>query len=421
MKTMENETGNGHIIYRSGNPCGLWCYTPAILQSSTGRLIVTLDIGGPGLDSPGRDRLTTRKGLGKIVFSDDAGATWAERCDFPFWHARPFESRGALYIIGNAGDLYIIKSDDDGSTWTAPVALTRGQLWHGSATNIIQDGDYLYLCMDLRSDLSIKGWNVAGLTPVLLRGNLRGNLLERAAWTFSEGFSFNERFGGALSAFGEHFGIPFYPSGRNGPRHLAPGISASPPGWLEGNIVRVADPRHIWHDPANATLHIILRVNSNGGGYAAILQARELANGRIILDGVKAPSGKELSLIPFPGGGLKFYIVYDAITRLYWMASSIIMDSMCTLSSIPAGRYNLPSNQRNILGLFYSANAVDWLLATIITKGETECHARNYPSFIFSGEDILLVARSGDDQALNGQYTNLITFHKVKQFRKLIV
>ncbi|NDL63398.1 sialidase family protein [Acerihabitans arboris] len=420
---MANTGNDGHVIYRSGNPTQLWCYTPAILKTSSGRLVVTLDLGGPGLDNQQKsiNKRTKRRGVGKIFISDDLGQSWVERGSFPFWHARPFECRGCLYIIGNAGDLYIIRSRDDGMTWTAPAPLTRNELWHGSATNILQENGAIYMCMDLRTDLAITGWNVAGLTPVILRGDDSGNLLERPAWTFSAGFAFKDKFDYRAASFGENFGIPFYPSEHAGPRSLTPTICASPPGWLEGNLVRITDPKHIWHDPNNATLYIILRANTNGSGYASVLKAIEQEDGGITLHDVKAPSGKVLSYIPFPGGSLKFYILYDAITQLYWMASSIIMDSMCKLSETPTGRYNLPSNQRNILGLYYSSNCVDWMQAHIISKGETEYHARNYPAFVFSGQDILLVARSGDGFAKDGQYANLVTFHTIRNFRSLVI
>ncbi|WP_413732649.1 sialidase family protein [Sodalis sp. RH20] len=382
-----------------------------------------MDLGGPGLDNQeaSNGSRTKRRGIGKIFISNDQGRHWAEQGSFPFWHARLFECQGCLYVIGNAGDLYIIRSQDDGLTWSAPAALTRNQLWHGSATNILQENGAIYMCMDLRTDLGISGWNVAGLTPVVLRGNGRDNLLDRSAWTFSTGFSFNEKFNYCAASFGENFGIPFYPSETAGPRSLMPTINASPPGWLEGNVVRITDPKHIWHDPANATLYIIMRTNTNGSGYAAVLKAVEQRDGGIALQVVTAPSGKLLSFIPFPGGSLKFFITYDTLTHLYWMASSIITDSMCKLSATPQGRYNLPSNQRNILGLYYSSNCIDWVQASVISKGETEYHARNYPSFVISGQDIFLVARSGDCFAKNGQYTNLITFHIIKDFRSLVI
>ncbi len=423
---MCEKNDQGQVIFRSDSPSALWCYTPAILKTSSGRLIVTMDVGGPALDDADLNlaynplsSATKRKGIGKILSSDDQGHSWNEVCTFPFWHARPFESRGMLYVIGNAGGLYIIKSEDDGNTWSAPHALTEQGLWHAAATNVLQENGFIYLCMDLRSDRSIKGWNVAGLTPVILRGNESGCLLEKTSWTFSHGLSFIDMFGNTSRGSGEYFGIPFYPSHVDRPMALAPDIHASPPGWLEGNIVRITDPRHIWYDPNQKTLHIILRANTNGAGYAAVIKAVERQNGDIFLQRIIAPSGRTILFIPFPGGGMKFYIAYDPISSFYWLATSIVTDSMCLLTAMPKGRYNLPSNQRNILGLFYSMNCVDWLFADVISKGKNEFHARNYPAFIFDGEDILLVSRSGDDLARDGQYTNLITLHRIEGFRRL--
>jgi hypothetical protein len=176
----------------------------------------------------------------------------------------------------------------------------------------------------------------------------------------------------------------------------------------------------VWYDPAGKILHILLRCNTNGGGYGSILRALEDGSGLITLDFERAPSGQRYLFLPLPGGHLKFFVSYDDVSRSYWLASSLVTDSMLSLECIPEGRYNLPSNQRNAIALHFSRNCVDWCFAGIISRGESERHARNYPAFAFDRRDLLVVARSGDDDAVDCQYTNLITFHRVKNFRDLL-
>ncbi|MDR5771159.1 MULTISPECIES: hypothetical protein [unclassified Caballeronia] len=379
---------------------------------------MTFDVGGPGISNvPHVSKKTSKEAIGIVMVSDDRGESWKTQQTFPFWHARPFAIGTQIYILGNAGDLFIIRSDDDDETWSVPHALTSDELWHGSATGYVLEGSKVYICMDKRSRLDIKGWNVAGLTPVVLRGNASSNLLNPESWTFSNGPSYADL---CPSDCGDFFGVPFYPCGTREPAMLECGRVASPPGWLEGNVVRISDARHIWHDSTQSTLHLFLRANTNGHGYAAVVRAVEKHDGSICIEPVSTPSGRKLVHLPMPGGSLKFYISYDAQSAMYWLACSVVDDSMCKISALPEGRHNLPSNQRNKLGLYFSRNCVDWMFAGMISQGNTEREARNYPSFIFDNDDLLIAARSGDTEAKDGQYTNLITLHRVLNFRSLL-
>ena len=162
------------LIYKSISPEDIYCYTPGITVTSTGRLVVTFDLGGKGVkeiyaSSQLYTERTRRLGIGKIFVSDDQGASWCFISDFNFWHARPFCIGEKIYIIGNAGDLCIICSEDDGNTWSVPSFLSQGEKWHSSACNVLFANERVYLAMEQRFyNSEIEGWNVAGLSPTLL-------------------------------------------------------------------------------------------------------------------------------------------------------------------------------------------------------------------------------------------------------------
>src|SRR5262245_49671834 len=89
------------IVYRSPDATRIWCYTPAILRTSSGRLLVTFDLGGPGVVSLDEQRTssTRRQGIGLILSSDDDGSTWQTKSNFAFWHARSEEHTSELQSL----------------------------------------------------------------------------------------------------------------------------------------------------------------------------------------------------------------------------------------------------------------------------------------------------------------------------------
>lgn len=83
-------------------------------------------------------------------------------------------------------------------------------------------------------------------------------------------------------------------------------------------------------------------------------------------------------------------------------------------------RYGLPNNERNRLVLYFSKNCVDWIFAGVISIGQKEQHARNYPSMIIDGNNLIIVSRAGNDQAKDCQYNNAIMMHQINNFRELV-
>lgn len=413
---------NDHtIVFASPDPATIFCYSPGLARGPNGRLIATLDLGGPGVASlPGPKSAHGdfgRPNQGKVFTSDDRGRTWTHRADFPFLHARPFVAGSSLYILGHDNDLRIIRSDDGGDTWSEPAWLTHDQHWHAAPCNVHYARGRVYLAMERQIYDDVKGWAVSALAPVLLRGEIGADLTQRASWTFASELAFRD----AVPADKlDHFGVPFFPSLPTAPFEAAPDRSSAPIGWLETNVVQFTDPDHIWYDPAGRTFHLWARSHTGGTGYAAIAKVVEHDDGGMSTMLETTPSGRKIAFAPCPGGQMKFHILHDDATGLFWLLSSQATDSMTRADRLPPDRYGLPNNERHRLQLHFSRNCVDWCFAGIVALGATPRQSRHYAGMVIDGDDLHVLSRSGDERAASAHNGNLITFHTVRRFRSLV-
>jgi hypothetical protein len=352
-----------------------------------------------------------------VYTSDDAGHTWTPRVVLPMLHARPFEAgAGRVYVLGHAGDLAIARSDDCGDTWSETALLTHGQWWHQAATPVEYANGRVYLVMERRTHQDVSRWDVSAIAPVLMAASVEADLLDRTAWTFSNEITFQQAVADAGLLRG--LGVPFYPADPDAARALG-ARPLSAPGWLETNVVRFRDPRHLWHDPDGRTVYLWLRTHTGTSNLAAVLRGTEDPHGGLTVGLASAPTGAPLVFLPCPGGHLKFHIVWDEPSGLFWMASSQATGSMARPDRLPAGRYGLPYNERQRLALHFSTNCVDWGFAGLVAAGAAPGESRHYASIAPCVGDLLVLSRSGDAQARNGHDCNLITLHRVPRFRDL--
>jgi hypothetical protein len=419
-------------VFESPDPKRLFCYSPGILRLPSGRLVATLDLGGPAaatLPEPVWRRAQNRAQngqawQGRVLTSDDAGATWQQRASFPFMHARPFAAGDRLYVLGHAGDLTIISSADGGDSWSQPSELSTGQHWHQAPCNVHHANGCVYLVMERRVTSAIKTWPVGELAPVLMRARLDADLTRRDAWTFASERSCRAVLPGVETDPAiDFFGVPFFAAPYPGGSNPAAGRNSAPLGWLEANVVQFTDPDHLWHDPAGKTFHLWMRAHTGGTGYAAIAkvveQGEQPGMGAMTTMLQKVPSGKTMLFVPCPGGQMKFHVLYDEPTKLYWLLSTQATDSMTRPDRLPADRYNLPNNERRRLQLHFSKNMVDWCFAGLVAAGPVEQASRHYASMAIDGDDLVVLSRSGDERAKSAHDGNLITFHRVRDFRGL--
>jgi hypothetical protein len=406
-------------VYESPDPQRIYAYTPGIVRLESGRLVATMDCGGPGVrDLPGVKGLRGEGSgawQGLVFTSDDRGQTWTRRGVFPFMHARPFVAGRSLYVLGHAGDLTAIRSDDGGQTWSQPVTLTQGQAWHQSACNVHYANGKVYLVMERRVRHTHDGWPVSDLAPILMAADVTADLTRRASWTFASEQVIVDHLDEA-----DWLGIPFWPVGYTVPESSRDKRRMSPIGWLETNVVQFVDPDHVWYDPAERTFHLWMRAHTGSTNLACIAKVVEGEDGTMTTAFETSPGGVRMLYVPCPGGHMRFHILYDGQTRLYWLLSSLSTDSMTRPDRLPPERYNLPNNERHVMALHYSRNCVDWCMAGVVAKGEGPREARHYASMCIDGRDLHILSRSGDRRARSAHDGNLITFHTVRDFRDLV-
>ncbi len=411
--------GTESIVYESPDPKSVYAFSPGIARLERGRLVATMDQGGPGGGRPsGAEKGTKKKGWrGRVYTSDDRGKTWTHRADMPLSHARPFAAGNSVYVLGHRGDLGVMRSDDGGDTWSGPCWLTEKQSWHQAPCNVLYTRGRIFLVMERKTDPAFKSWAVSVLAPVVLSADVDADLTKRESWTFSNELSFNS----AIEQAGPPhlIGVPFFLTGVTALLNIGDPRYMAPIGWLETNIVQFTDPDHVWHDPDGRTFHLWMRAHTGGVNLAAVAKAVEAGDGSITVSLEKAPSGEPMLYVPCPGGHMKFHILYDEPTKLFWLLSSQSTDSMTRPERLPKNRYSLPNNERHRLVLHFSRNCVDWCFACRVADSGDPGQGRHYASMCIDGGDLHVLARSGDARAENAHDGNLITFHTVRDFRKL--
>ncbi|MBE6731733.1 MAG: exo-alpha-sialidase [Ruminococcaceae bacterium] len=393
------------IIHHSPDPQHIFTYSPGVCVLKSGRIIATLDT----LDSRNGEK------IGYIYISDDGGKSWRFVTNFPFYHARPFISGDSVYIIGHYDKLMIIRSDDEGETWSEASVLDENS-WHQAPCNVLHAKGNVYLVME-RVTEKLNVWAVSVLAPVLMRAKEGTDLLKRENWTFASEITFKSSINPEDL---NYFGAPFYPFEFDKVTEVAPGRYYHPMGWLESNVVQYTDPNHIWYDEKGCTFHIWMRAHTGSTNIAAMIKVVEIEDGTMTTAFEKAPTGKPIVYFPFPGGQMKFHIIYDEKTKLYWLLSTQSTDSAVKAALLPKERYDLPDNERQRLVLHFSKNCIDWVFAGLVDKGVKACESRHYASMDILGDDLIILSRSGDENALNPHQTDMISAHKIENFRDLV-
>lgn len=410
---MKYQGSDYSIVFKSPRPETIYAYSPSVIAHND-NIIVSMDLGGKDISSLEGSMKNGREYRGRIYLSEDKGKSFNFIDTFCFKHARLFSDDNNLYIIGHNKDLMIIRSSDGGYSWSEEYVLTSGERYHAAPTNVIEHNGYIYMAFEKYIQNDVKGWPVSALAPILLRAKKGTDLTKRENWSFSEAPAFREAIDQKELNF---FGVPFYDTPKKESAFFD-GRECAPMGWLETNVVKIYDKHHYWY--GDNTFHLFMRAHTGGTNYCTMMKVTEEEDGAMITAHETVPSGRKITFLPMPGGQMKFHIVYDDTTQLYWLLSSQATDSCTKCEYLPSDRYNLPNNERNRLQLSFSKNMVDWCFACIVDIGDTQKQSRHYAAMTIDGEDIIIASRSGDEDSFCAHNCNLITFHRIKKFRDLV-
>ena len=118
------------VKYQDPAP-GINVGSPTLVTLDGGLIIAAHDYQGDGIDRlPEGDRYRT-----SVYRSSDHGLTWEQAADLQgFIWGTLFVNRDSIYLLGTSrdyGDIVIRRSDDAGSTWTAPEDADNGLLFRG--------------------------------------------------------------------------------------------------------------------------------------------------------------------------------------------------------------------------------------------------------------------------------------------------
>ena len=392
-------------------------FDPAIVRLPSGRLVASYSQGG--------DTAELNEPYLRVFTSDDGGQTWVVRKNFSaserIAHGRLFTAGSRLYLMGKAVNARIAASDDNGETWGPSVYLTGNQHWESTPANVWKKDGFVYVAMERAVD-EISAWAPSVFAPVVWRARESDDLTRRESWTQSSEIVFRD----LIPGFRENnleidsFGVPFFAQAYPTSNPVGGTRRFHPMGWLEAGIVQVVDPNHVWHDESGRTLHLLMRANTGRANYAALLKVTEQPDGTMISSLEQAPDGNSLLFLPLPGGQMKFHVIYDEQTQLYWLLGSQSTDSMRRAELLPEDRYALPCEERHRLVLHFSRNLVDWRFAGVVAIGDGNRQARHYACMDIDGDDLVILSRSGDVRAIDAHNGNIITFHRVTRFRDLV-
>jgi hypothetical protein len=362
----------GLVVSHSPARTRIYLSSPSLVIFPHGSYCATCDECGPG-STEGSDAVT------RVFVSRDRGQAWERLPDVkPAFWSTIFVQRRALYMIGSTNSknprLFIRRSQDWGQTWSIPASAADGLLMPDvpvatNAGNILDWNGRIWFgsVFDLLGPHGFPGLGSESRFFVMSAPR-EADLLKKSSWTCSAPIVFNPTF-----------------------------LQGNFRGLVEGTIT-------IGPEGSPVTLY---RVDCREGEKALVAKCDR--TGEVLgFDPLR-------DFINFPGGCKKFIVRYDAVSKLYWSLSDWVPPRHTG--------YNV-ERTRNTLALVSSADLHRWTIRTVVLHHpDVSCHAFQYVDFQFDGKDMIALSRTAYEDGLGGAHSqhdsNLITFHRFKNFRKL--
>ena len=359
---------------------------PVIVRLTGGRLLATWTVRTRTND---RTRPLTYRCA--MAHSDDDGANWRRIGELSAVSALAFIHGGDLLLMHHEQgrrNICLRRSNDEGLTWSDPITLFEGEFWNAPTAMATRNG-MLYRALDA----PVEGRSLSETRQSrVIAGDLDGDLMDPGAWRISPGVAYPGTPAGlsrGMYPFGQHPRVRVHDH------------------WLEPNVVNVRGRLRVFH-----------RTRIDGYATTSIAGICDLED-----DG-NAMTYRFAQFHPLPGAQNQFHILYDETTDLYWMTSNIPTDSQDVLGhgeELWKRRFKSGmGNERRMLLLFYSADALNWFQAGVIAMSANPLQSYHYTYPLPDGEDLLILSRTSVN-APNQHDSDTVTFHRVRRFRRLAV
>jgi hypothetical protein len=317
--------------------------------------------------------------------SCDHGASWEKRGSVSLGDGLPFVHRDKLYFLCNGRyrkDIFLVMSEDQGTTWSAPVVLFKGKFWNTFAPHVIHN-DTLYWGMGAAN--ADGDFNRRGSSTVIVAGDLSAtDLMSPAAWRISAPLIYPGTPAGLTS-------ILYPPSQPNWGDH-----------WLEPNVINV-----------NGKLRVLLRLRLDRMATAHMCAVCDLQDDGEVLD------YRFTQFHPMPGAQCYFCIIRDDVTGYFWTVVNMPTNSQDIAwgKKLNAeGFLAKPGNERRILVLHYSVDALNWFSAGCVALWPSPLQGFQYAVPLIDGDDLLVTSRTSKNRS-NQHDNDLITLHRIPNFR----
>lgn len=337
--------------------------SPSLLKHPDGYWLASMDLFKGGYP----------QNLTLIFRSDDNGESWHYVSElFPCFWGKMFLYEGAIYMLSVSteyGDLLIGRSDDGGVSFTEPTVLFRGGGGKNGECGIHKNPQPLFIHQGrIWATLEWGSWGRGYHAAMVMSAELGDDLLDSSSWTYSEPVKYDPNWSGV-------------PKGES-------------PGNIEGQLVLI-----------DGELHNLMRYSMNK------LERRYglIVDYKVNCDDPQAPL-EYVRCIEYPCNNSKFTIKYDPVSKKYISIGSRIYDP----EKIGA---------RNLLSLLVSDDCINWSVAFDLIDKRDEDHKQvgfQYVDMDFDNDDLVFLCRTAQNNASNFHDSNYMTFHRVKNFRKLL-
>ena len=361
---------------------------PSLLQLPNGSLLCAFSLVERKLDDRTlrEGKPEERKDLGsEIIRSLDRGRTWEHISHVDLDAGIMFLHEGEIFFLCNRGsksDVVLTSSDDGGSSWRPEVTIREGLFWNTS-TGYARKNGKLYWAL---GQANTQGrYNKRGSRLVGISGDLSRDLMDPSSWSFSNSVTY-----------------PGTPDALTRKLYSTDAKNEEGDHWLEPNMVSEKD-----------RLLLMARVRIDRYATSGVAAVCDLVD-----------TGQSLELgftqfYPAPGAQNNFFILNDEVANLFWMTSNLptrTQDLEFQKELSGNGFKGTPGNERRLLMLSYSLDALNWFPAGCLAMWPSPLQAFNYATLMIDGDDLLFACRTAS-QGINQHDNDLVTFHRLPQFR----